>query len=168
LVSVQFFMGPSRKRKGHALLSRLEPAAAIQFCISQLSVVSCRILRTRAYLPGVPCRAGEGVQRRSWPPRQDVGGGEPDGPGAGSPGAEAPGYGPPPRLGRTATLIIATPQGLISKGWKPLAMDLRPGRCQGDADSGPAQWWLEFGLGAPAGNRTQSLFMFLFALFVFF
>src|ERR1017187_2196599 len=41
LVSVQFFMGPSRKRKGHALLSRLEPAAAIQFCISQFAFISC-------------------------------------------------------------------------------------------------------------------------------
>ena len=110
-MSVQFFMGPSRKRKGHALLSRLEPAAAIQFCISQLSVsicqlsvcicqlsvVRCRILRTRAYLPGVPCRAGEGVQRRSWPPRLDVGDGDPKLPGAGT----APGYGPPPRWGES-------------------------------------------------------------------
>ena len=43
LVSVQFFMGPSRKRKGHALLSRLEPAAAIQFCISQFAFVSCQL-----------------------------------------------------------------------------------------------------------------------------
>src|ERR1039458_3864021 len=60
------------------------------------------------------------------------------------------------------------PGGWISKGWKPLAMNLRPGRGEGDADSGPAQWWLEFGLGAPAGDRTQSLFMFLFALFFFF
>ena len=52
-----------------------------------------------------------------------------------------------------------------TKGNEPLAMDLRPGRCEGDADSGPAQWWLEFGLGAPAGYRTQSLLMVLFAFF---
>jgi hypothetical protein len=44
-------------------------------------------------------------------------------------------------------------------------MNLRPGRGEGDADSGPAQWWLEFGLGAPAGNRTQSLLVVFFSLF---
>ena len=44
-------------------------------------------------------------------------------------------------------------------------MDLRPGRGEGNANLGPAQWWLEFGLGAPAGNRTQSLLVVLFAFF---
>ena len=44
-------------------------------------------------------------------------------------------------------------------------MNLRPGWGEDDADSGPAQWWLEFGLGAPAGNRTQSLLVVLFAFF---
>src|ERR1017187_6847111 len=48
LVSVQFFMGPSRKRKGPALLSRLEPAAAIQFCISQFAFVSCPLSVAKA------------------------------------------------------------------------------------------------------------------------
>jgi hypothetical protein len=152
--------------------SRLQPELVgvwnSLFVSGQWSVVRCRIIRTRAYLPSVPCRTAEGVSRRSRPPRRDVGDGEPDVPGAGSPGAEALGYGPAPQSGRTATLIIATPQGLISRGGKPLAMDLRPGWGEDDADSGPAQWWLEFGLGAPAGNRTQSSFMFLFALFFFF
>jgi hypothetical protein len=55
----------------------------------------------------------------------------------------------------------------LNRPFLPL-LNLRPVRCEDDADLGPAQWWLEFGLGAPAGNRTQSLFMFLFALFFFF
>jgi hypothetical protein len=44
-------------------------------------------------------------------------------------------------------------------------MDLRPSWGEDDADFGPAQWWLEFGLGVPAGNRTQSLLVVFFSLF---
>src|ERR1035438_5735670 len=74
--------------------SRLQPELVgvwnSLFVSGQWSVVRCRIIRTRAYLPSVPCRTAEGVSRRSRPPRQDVGGGEPDGPGAGSPRAGSP------------------------------------------------------------------------------
>ena len=52
-----------------------------------------------------------------------------------------------------------------TRGNEPLATDRRPGRCEGDAELGPAQWCLEFGLGAPAGNRKQSLLVVLFAFF---
>jgi hypothetical protein len=62
------------KRKGHALHSRLEPAAATQsefvsgqfaFVSGQWSVVRCRILRTLAYRPGVPCRTATGSSGRT-------------------------------------------------------------------------------------------------------
>src|ERR1022692_3716519 len=97
----------------------------LSVCICQLSVVRCRILRTRAYLPGVPCRAGEGVQRRSWPPRLDVGDGDPKLPGAGT----APGYGPPPRWGESNGCSV-NDQGrvppLANKNQLAIPLDLRP------------------------------------------
>ena len=53
--------------------SRLQPELVgvwnFLFVSGQWSVVRCRILRTRAYLPGVLCRTGEGVPNRSRPPR---------------------------------------------------------------------------------------------------
>ena len=81
-------------------------------------------------------------------------------------GLEAPGYQPRPRSGPGLGSCHAVLAGAGSPGaGSPWLWTSGPGWGEDDADSGPAQWWLEFGLGAPAGNRTQSLLVVLFAFF---